>query len=46
MNEVQLKELLGAMGAIITGSHFVYNAGDHGEAYVNKDVLYTDPNAV
>ena len=35
----ELKE----MGAIITGDHFVYTSDLHGDAYVNKDVLFTHP---
>jgi orotate phosphoribosyltransferase len=43
MNQFQLSEVLEGIGAIITGSHIVYNAGDHGPAYINKDAIYTNP---
>lgn len=35
--------LLAKCGAVIKNSHIVYTAGDHGEAYVNKDGIYVDP---
>lgn len=37
------QEVLARQQAIITGSHFVYTAGDHGDAYVNKDIALTHP---
>jgi len=46
MTSEQLKELLARIGAIISDSHVVYTKGDHGTAYVNKDVLYEDPRDV
>ncbi len=33
-------EILGEVGAIITGSHIVYTSGRHGRDYVNKDAVY------
>lgn len=35
--------LLNNAGAILTGGHFVYASGRHGDTYVNKDALYPDP---
>lgn len=40
MDEQELLKLFGEAKAIITDSHIVYKAGDHGTAYVNKDALY------
>ena len=44
------KKLLERMNAVVMDSHFVYSQptghGDHGPHYVNKDVLYTDPDCV
>jgi len=40
MDQATLLEQLGAVGAIITGSHIVYTSGRHGSAYVNKDAAY------
>jgi orotate phosphoribosyltransferase len=40
MEEKQVLEILGKVGAVITGSHIVYTSGKHGSAYVNKDALY------
>lgn len=38
--------MLEAHHAVIRGTHVVYTSGKHGDAYVNKDALYTDPTAV
>lgn len=42
--------LLASQNAVITGSHFVYTKpeghGDHGDAYVNKDAIYPNPEIV
>jgi orotate phosphoribosyltransferase len=32
--------ILKSVGAVITGDHFVYTSGKHGEVYINKDALY------
>ncbi len=40
MNEQEVLEVLGKVGAVITGSHIVYTSGLHGSAYVNKDAIY------
>lgn len=40
MNEKQILEIFGRVGAIITNSHIVYTSGKHGSAYINKDALY------
>lgn len=40
MNEKQILDIFGRVGAIITESHIVYTSGKHGSAYVNKDALY------
>ena len=39
MDEREVLEVLGRVGAVITGSHVVYTSGKHGSAYVNKDAL-------
>ena len=43
MNEQKVLQILGKVGAVITGSHIVYTSGKHGTAYVNKDALYVHP---
>ena len=40
MNEQQVLEMLGSVGAVITDSHIIYTSGKHGSAYVNKDAVY------
>lgn len=40
MNEQEILQMLGDVGAIITDSHIVYTSGRHGSAYVNKDAVY------
>lgn len=40
MNEQEVLQLLGKVGAVITDSHIVYTSGKHGPAYVNKDAVY------
>lgn len=40
MNEQEVLQLLGKLGAIITDSHIVYTSGKHGSAYINKDALF------
>ena len=40
MNEQEVLQVLGKVGAVITGSHIVYTSGKHGTAYVNKDAVY------
>lgn len=40
MNEQEVLEILGEVGAVITNSHIVYTSGKHGTAYVNKDSVY------
>jgi orotate phosphoribosyltransferase len=44
MIKSDVKPLLESMGAITRG-HFEYRSKLHGEVYVNKDMLYTDPHA-
>jgi orotate phosphoribosyltransferase len=43
MDSNEILQLLEKVGAVKRGGHFVYTSGKHGSAYVNKDVLYTDP---
>ena len=38
--------ILRESGAIITGSHVVYNSGKHGRTYVNKDAVYAYPSRI
>lgn len=40
MNEQEVLEVLGKVGAVIADSHIVYTSGKHGTAYVNKDAVY------
>lgn len=40
MNEQNVLQLLGNVGAVIKDSHIVYTSGKHGTAYVNKDAIY------
>jgi len=40
MNEQEVLQVLGKVGAVITDSHIVYTSGLHGTAYVNKDAVY------
>lgn len=40
MSSQAIEKLLADNGVLVTGSHFVFNAGDHGAEYVNKDALY------
>jgi len=40
MNEQEVLQVLGNVGAVIADSHIVYTSGKHGTAYVNKDAVY------
>ncbi len=40
MNDPKIMQMFVDAGAIITGSHFVYNSGRHSSVYINKDALY------
>lgn len=40
MNEQEVLQVLGKVGAVVTDSHIVYTSGKHGTAYVNKDAIY------
>jgi len=40
MNEQEVLQVLGKVGAVIANSHIVYTSGKHGTAYVNKDAVY------
>lgn len=40
MDEKEVLQILGRVGAVITDSHIVYTSGKHGTAYVNKDAVY------
>jgi orotate phosphoribosyltransferase len=40
MNDPEIMQMFVDAGAIITGSHFVYNSGRHSSVYINKDALY------
>lgn len=40
MNEQEVLQVLGKVGAVIVDSHFVYASDKHGAAYVNKDAVY------
>jgi orotate phosphoribosyltransferase len=40
MDEQEVLQVLGKVGAVIADSHIVYTSGKHGTAYVNKDAVY------
>lgn len=40
MDEQEVLQILGKVGAVITDSHIVYTSGKHGTAYINKDAVY------
>ena len=40
MNEQEVLQVLGKVGAVIADSHIVYTSGLHGTGYVNKDAVY------
>jgi orotate phosphoribosyltransferase len=37
-----IQEILEETGAVLSGGHFVYTSGLHGDTYVNKDAVYSD----
>ena len=43
MEEKQVIELFEQAGAYLEDDHFVYTSGLHGSAYLNKDLLMSDP---
>lgn len=40
MNEQEVLQVLGKVGAVIADSHIVYTSGKHGTASLNKDAVY------
>ncbi len=40
MNDPEIMQIFSDVGAIVTGSHFVYTSGRHSSVYINKDALY------
>jgi orotate phosphoribosyltransferase len=40
MNDSSIIQMFTDVGAIVTGSHFVYTSGRHSSVYINKDALY------
>lgn len=42
----EIMHLFEQVGAIVTGSHFVYSSGRHSSVYVNKDALYVHPTII
>lgn len=40
MNDATIMQMFSDVGAIVTGSHFVYTSGRHSSVYINKDALY------
>src|SRR5579859_3928235 len=40
MNDSTIMQMFSDVGAIVTGSHFVYTSGRHSSVYINKDALY------
>ena len=41
--EERAVQILNDAEAVMTGGHFVYTHGDHGDCYVNKDTLFLNP---
>lgn len=39
----EARQILESCQALVTGGHFVYKSGQHGDAYVNKDAVYLHP---
>jgi orotate phosphoribosyltransferase len=46
MNEPEIMQKFAAVGAIVSGSHFVYTSGRHSSVYINKDALYVHPRII
>jgi orotate phosphoribosyltransferase len=46
MDEQQVLQILGEVGAVIVDSHIVYTSGRHGTAYVNKDAIYPNTEKI
>jgi orotate phosphoribosyltransferase len=46
LNREEVRSVLESVGAIVTGSHFVYISGLHGRDYINKDALFMHPDTV
>ncbi len=46
MNDPEIMQMFIDAGAIITGSHFVYNSGRHSSVYINKDALYLHTHTI
>ncbi len=46
VHDDDIKKILDQHHAIVTNGHFVYTAGDHGNAYVSKEALYPDTEAI
>ncbi len=40
MSDSTIMQMFTDVGAIVTGSHFVYTSGRHSSVYINKDALY------
>jgi orotate phosphoribosyltransferase len=38
--EQRVREILDRTGAVLTGDHFLYASGKHGDKYINKDAVY------
>jgi orotate phosphoribosyltransferase len=46
MNDPTIMQMFADVGAIISGSHFVYSSGRHSSVYINKDALYLHTQAI
>jgi orotate phosphoribosyltransferase len=46
MNDPAIMQMFADVGAIVTGSHFVYTSGRHSSVYINKDALYVHPRVI
>ena len=40
---IDILSILKSTKALLTDDHFVYTSGKHGSVYINKDILYTNP---
>lgn len=46
LTEKEIREIFAGVDAVYEGDHFVYTKGGHGNAYVNKDDIYKDPDVL
>lgn len=46
LDEIEIKDIFKKAETIIDNDHFVYKAGGHGKAYVNKDAIFRFPDVL